>query len=207
IDQPYVNLPSLNSPAGRGRFRDYDDAYAHGAAPWDELPTAIDLIGLLPARMPGVHRHLDLGCGSGRNLELLESLGLESWGIDLSPTALRTLRSRSREPRRYLTASALELPFDSGAFDLVTDIGCLHCLPESLWSGYAREVTRVLSSDGTFWCRAFKPRGRDLLDAQPVALDALGFHPEAIAAAFPPELPLQPIKEGPVHVYYVARKG
>ena len=83
---------------------------------------------------PGRPLILDVGCGTGGNLEWLATRG-RSYGLDLSETALRLCRRRLREgtrPGASATPGALicgelaRLPFADGSFDLVTAFDVLY---------------------------------------------------------------------------------
>ena len=200
--RPYTNLPSLQVPETLGRFASYEEAYRHEAVPWNALPIAADLLALAPLAGQSGRRLLDVGCGSGLNLGLMQALGYETWGLDISPTAIERARRIARAPDRLVVGSAATLPWPDASFDLVTDIGCLHCLDAEARPRYVAEIRRVLAPMGRFVCRAFKPRGPALLAAQPVAMSRLGFDPPEVVSMFGGALAIEAVKEGPVHVYY-----
>lgn len=66
---------------------------------------------------------LDVGCGTGGNLELLAHRGVAT-GIDLSPLALNL--ARRRKWPRLVQASAVALPFAGNTFGLVTAFDVLY---------------------------------------------------------------------------------
>lgn len=108
---------------------------------------------------------LDVGCGNGVSVDVLNGLGHDAWGIDLS--ALRKWQWQKRERRdRLAVASALELPFGDGMFDAVVSSGVVEHigvaeqggehysvrpLPErdALRERYIRELLRVTGPGGT----------------------------------------------------------
>lgn len=74
--------------------------------------------------LPPHARVLDAGCGNGLAVDLLAGAGREAWGIDLS--ALRKWQWRERTHReRLAVASALALPFQDAAFDVVISSGVI----------------------------------------------------------------------------------
>jgi SAM-dependent methyltransferase len=87
---------------------------------------------------PGL-RILDIGCGTGATLDHLKQYG-QAHGIDLSELPLSF--SRKRGHRRVLRASATELPYDAGSFDLVTALDVVEHLDDDV-KGLA-EIRRVL---------------------------------------------------------------
>lgn len=104
------------------RWQDrWEERYASAGQLWSGEPNVL-LTGLAEGWQPG--RSLDLGCGEGDDVLWLASRGWQATGIDVSPTAIARLRSRSAE--RGLTGvegvvgdlSAEALP--TGPFELVT---------------------------------------------------------------------------------------
>jgi SAM-dependent methyltransferase len=164
----------------------------------------VDLVSLLPRAGEGVGEVVDLGCGTGHNLALLQALGIDPWGIDVSATAVARIRERSRRPERLVVGSVTRLPWPDGHFTTALDIGCLHCLAPEERGPYMEEIRRVLRPGGRFLCRAFKPREARVVEAQPVRMESLGFDPDEVIALFGSRLPATVVKEGPVHVFYQA---
>lgn len=89
-------------------------------------------------------RTLDLGCGTGRNLPLLD--GAQAVGVDPSLDALRRARRRAGDAP-LVQARAEALPFRDAAFDTVVS-GLALCSVADPSRGLA-EVRRVLRPDGT----------------------------------------------------------
>ena len=77
---------------------------------------------LTSLRLRGGSRILDIGCGTGGNLELLSAFG-STWAVDMSPTAAAFVRQRGFA--RISVGSATDLPFGDGSFDLVTAFGVI----------------------------------------------------------------------------------
>ncbi|MDT4954117.1 MAG: hypothetical protein QOJ02_2255 [Acidobacteriota bacterium] len=92
-------------------------------------------------------RILDVGCGTGANLELLGKYG-EASGVDVSQDALTFCRARGIENVRH--GEAEKLPFEDGSFDLVTGLDVVEHLDDDVAG--LKEMWRVL-----------KPGGRALL--------------------------------------------
>jgi SAM-dependent methyltransferase len=98
---------------------------------------------LVAAATAGVHqpRILDCGCGTGANLTLLGRHG-EAYGFDISPTGVEYARGYGHS--RIATASITHIPFESGAFDLVTAFDVLYTLSEDQEARAVAEMFRVL---------------------------------------------------------------
>ncbi len=91
----------------------------------------------------GPPRILDVGCGTGANLELLGQYGAAE-GVDVSPAALAFCRARGLTNVRQ--GEAEKLPYDDGSFDLVTALDVVEHLDDDVAG--LREMRRVLRPNG-----------------------------------------------------------
>lgn len=113
-----------------------------------------DFLELMARRwdLADVRRVLDVGCGHGhwgQRLATLISPEAEIVGVDHEEGFLEAARERSRRwPQRfeYRQGSAMELPFEDGAFDLVTCQTVLIHVPDA--AAAIREMTRVVRPGG-----------------------------------------------------------
>ena len=101
-------------------------------------------------------RVLDVGTGSSYFLHRLQEYGAgECHGIDLMED--RVAEGRRRYPTLHLAAgSATALPYDDGAFDLVTQFGCLSSI---LDADVRRAVAREMRRASRGWILSFDMRG------------------------------------------------
>jgi len=96
-------------------------------------------------------RVLELGCGTGNNLWFLSSEGFETYGLDISPSAVTIATEFLAEKECVASvgiSDLMTLPFESGHFDLTLDRGCF---TQILWSKLPKvvsEVHRVLAPSG-----------------------------------------------------------
>ena len=88
-------------------------------------------------------RILDVGCGTGANLEMLVQFG-KAEGVDVSPDALAFCRERGLQDVRQ--SEAERLPYDAETFDLVTGLDVVEHLDDDV--GGLREMRRVLRPGG-----------------------------------------------------------
>lgn len=97
----------------------------------------------LPALLKPLHgeRVLDIGCGDGGHLLLLQKLGLDLWGIDASSYMIHRARERLGHRCALRTARAEDLPFEDNSFDLAVMINTLEFLDDPLPA--LREAGRV----------------------------------------------------------------
>ena len=84
---------------------------------------------------------LEVGCGTGRNLEFFSELGLDVTGIDSSKPMLQMAANRLGPGARLLLGEANRLAFDNNSFDIVALITVLEFLPDP--AGALKEAARV----------------------------------------------------------------
>ncbi len=123
-------------------------------------------------------RVLDIGCGAGRVLAHLQSLGLDVTGIDISPKAVRICRERGLESVHLMSAERLEFPASS--FDTVVLFGNnfgIMGTPEGTTSMF-REIHRVTVPDAVVLAASRDSRATD----DPAHLR---YHQKNIAAGLP----------------------
>jgi ubiquinone/menaquinone biosynthesis C-methylase UbiE len=90
-------------------------------------------------------RLLDVGCGTGHHLAVLQTRGFDVAGVDGSKAMLT--QARAGNPDMALVRADVEaLPFPAGSFDFLLCIEVLRYLPQS--AGCLREIRRVLKPGG-----------------------------------------------------------
>lgn len=85
---------------------------------------------------------LEIGCATGAIVRSMNFLGVPTYGIDVSDWAVRN----ALHPNVRL-ASAAELPFPSGNFDLVYSSHSLEHLPDDVFMAAFKEIDRVCGPD------------------------------------------------------------
>jgi len=88
-------------------------------------------------------RILDVGCGTGGNLEMLSEFGAVE-GVDVSQEAVDFCRARDVAP--VTQAIAEDLPYDDESFDLVTGFDLIEHLDDDVAG--LKEMRRVLRPGG-----------------------------------------------------------
>ncbi|HVH62107.1 MAG TPA: class I SAM-dependent methyltransferase, partial [Candidatus Dormibacteraeota bacterium] len=85
------------------------------------------LDGYLPPTVDVERRLLDVGCGTGTMLIHLRRYGC-TYGVDMDHEAVGFCRERGLHT--VAQATALDLPYEDGAFDLVTFLDVLEHIPD-----------------------------------------------------------------------------
>src|SRR5436190_208308 len=90
-------------------------------------------------------RILDLGCGTGFNLQHLHALGFNRvTGLDVAPEAIDFCRGRGFS--RLVRADGARLPFQSGSFELVLALDLIEHIADD--GSALAEIARVLTPGG-----------------------------------------------------------
>jgi SAM-dependent methyltransferase len=85
---------------------------------------------------------LDVGCGTGANLEMLAQFGAAE-GVDVSDDALEFCRQKGLKVQKGL---AEEMPFADKSFDIVTALDVVEHLDDDIAG--LKEMNRVMADDG-----------------------------------------------------------
>ncbi|WP_433473564.1 class I SAM-dependent methyltransferase [Spirillospora sp. CA-142024] len=113
----------------------------------DDLPLDRSLIIAFAEMVPAGGRVADLGCGPGHVTALLDTLGLDASGIDLSPAMIAQARADNPHLRfEEGSMTALDLP-DGGLAGALAWYSLIHMEPARLPAVFA-EFHRVLAADG-----------------------------------------------------------
>jgi len=104
------------------------------------------------SRLPKV---LEVGCGAGNNLWALATLGYESFGVDISSTAISFGKKRFSQLDLNIDlreGTMSNLPFEDGFFDFVLDRAALTQVPMDEIPICLTEIRRVLGDQGRLYC-------------------------------------------------------
>ncbi len=91
---------------------------------------------------------LEVGCGTGTNLELFAEAGCWISGIDLSPAMMDIARRKLGDRADLRLGDAADMPFADASFDLVLSFLTLHEMPPVVRATVMQEIVRVAGRDG-----------------------------------------------------------
>lgn len=102
----------------------------------------------LAARMKGLGRVLDIGCGTGRLAEAMHAEGIRDvWAIDPSPYVLQ--RAQHRTPSLHAVQGLIEdTDFPDAHFDAAAAFFVLHELPKDVAERALAELSRIVRPGG-----------------------------------------------------------
>lgn len=98
-------------------------------------------------------RLLELGCGDGCLTLLLARKGFETFGIDISPTAIAWANEKAQAQALnpdFQIGNVLDLPYPDNFFDLVVDGHCFHCIIGEDRKVFLSQALRVTRPGGLF---------------------------------------------------------
>jgi ubiquinone/menaquinone biosynthesis C-methylase UbiE len=100
---------------------------------------------------------LDVGCGTGTNLDLYRRNQCQVSGIDLSPAMIQEARKKLGSGADIRLGDASHMLFPDASFDLVTSMLTLHEMPGEIRSLVMEEMWRVLKPSGRLLLIDFHP--------------------------------------------------
>jgi SAM-dependent methyltransferase len=88
-------------------------------------------------------RVLDIACGTGKTMTLLDSSTLELYGCDISELLISKARERGLDEARLKVCDATQLPYQDDDFDYSYSIGSLEHFTEDGIGKFISEAARV----------------------------------------------------------------
>ena len=98
---------------------------------------------------------LDLGCGNGRHAIYFAREGMKASGVDVSEQAIDWARDWAKRESLdvdFQVGDIGNLPYPNASFGAVVSHGVLDHVPADLAAAAVREVRRVLTPGGLFYC-------------------------------------------------------
>jgi ubiquinone/menaquinone biosynthesis C-methylase UbiE len=110
--------------------------------------------------LPPDARVLELGCGNGKTLSVMNQRGWNVTGIDISPRAIQLARRvcPAVQEINLAVADVRQMPFGVGAFDAVFAFHILGHLSAADRAAALKEICRVTRAGGRVFFRDFSTR-------------------------------------------------
>lgn len=143
--------------AGSDELERWERAYAADDLPWDIGRPQRAFRRLAETGVIGGPA-LDSGCGSGEHALMLAARGIETVGIDASPTAIRTAQQKARErglAATFVVGDVLQLGSLGRTFRSVIDSGLFHVLDDLERERYVGELARCVDPGGRVFLMCF----------------------------------------------------
>lgn len=90
---------------------------------------------------------IDIGCGVGTLHPLVRGMFRRLCGVDVSAPSIAQAR-RNNPTVEYALYDGDTLPYEDASFDFATAICVMHHVPPTNWTGFLREVRRVIRPGG-----------------------------------------------------------
>lgn len=181
----------------------YEDPFS---IPWNFVPVESDLLKHV-IEIDGLDelQILDIGCGYGKNALFLAQFGIDVHGIDIAPQAISRCKNIVPSPENFTAGTVTDLNWPDNTFNLIIDVGCLHCLPENERRQAVEEIARVLKPNGLMVSRLFKPKNETWLADQPFETSKFGFTHDAIREMLYPRFSFKVLEENDWAFYTMAQ--
>jgi len=98
---------------------------------------------------------LDVGCGTGKTTAALIKSGMDTTGLDFSPSAISHCISVFGDKAKFTIAECDRMPFPDNYFDAVAAVHLLEHLNETQVRDTVKEISRVLVPGGLVFVRSF----------------------------------------------------
>lgn len=132
----------------------YDQRYGEAYGPEGIAAALADL-----SRNIGAESILEVGCGTGHWLNILQTVSQRVYGMDLSLGMLQKAGKRNGT-YHLIQGDVQRLPFSDNIFDMVFCVNALHHFPNP--SGFVNNVHRLIKQGGTLAVIGMNPHdGRD----------------------------------------------
>ena len=138
----------------------WEDAYKT-TPPWDighSQPAFVEIVENGELTKTTV---LDVGCGTGENALYFAQKGFSVVGIDLSTRAISRAKEKAVERKLkvdFRVANALSLEYANDNFDNAIDSGLFHTFNDADRITFAREIARVLATNGRYFMLCFSDK-------------------------------------------------
>ncbi len=138
-----------------------EDPYKKSAQFYDAFVEPFTIVlrnNILKMNPPEKGMHvLEVGCGTGINLQFYQKFGCSVYGIDLSPSMVGFARKKFGRQVDIKLENASRMSYPRDFFDLVIAMLTLHEMPDSIRPLVMNEMVRVMKKNGRLLLVDFHP--------------------------------------------------
>jgi SAM-dependent methyltransferase len=143
--------------------RSFSWRYAQGQDVWSGESALHAAAAALFAHLPAGGTLLDIGIGSGANVAALLAAGHPVTGVDIvTPPNWADLRAAWGTQLTLVECDFLDWEGPAGAFDMVSDLGCLHHQRPDDYGPYLHKIRRLLRAGGRLALCVYEDVGADV---------------------------------------------
>ena len=146
---------------GEGSWDEIYKEYPLREIPWHTEKPDENIVNLLEeGKIKKGEDVLDMCCGAGTNSIYLANKGLNVWGVDISPEAIKIAKKRCKKENQncnYIVGNVLKKEFDK-KFDFILDRGCFHHIPDGKKNNYVEKVNKLLKKRGKMYLKCFSDK-------------------------------------------------
>ena len=156
--------------------------------PWNLVPCDFDIFNILNkyAKPFTNAKILEIGSGFGKNLSYMRKSGYNAIGIEFIKSAYEKSLQLPFVDNNVICGDITNTLFNEAYFDVIIDIGCLHCLPNEKRQIALSEVSKIIKKDGIIISRCFKPKDMKWLNAYPILSESFGVDKNEFLKLFTP---------------------
>ena len=128
---------------------------------------------------------LEIGSGFGKNLWYIKEAGYKNiMGIEYIKSAYKKSLNIPNITNNVMYGDITCTEFKDKSFDVIIDIGCMHCMPINERGKGIKEITRIAKKNSILISRCFKPKNAEWLNEYPVKVDHFGLEKEKFVELF-----------------------
>lgn len=167
------------------KFNKVTDVYKDPiSVPWNFVPTEVeDILSKFPKNLFKNKKILYIGVGYGKNIWAIKD---QNYNIDAMEFSLAAVKKANKFFNKDLVVQGDLLNFDAGnkKYDIVIDIGCLHCIDKNKQGQAVEIIHNLMKKDGIIVSRIFKPKDEKWLKRMPFSVSEFGSSKKEVLSLF-----------------------
>jgi len=166
------------------KFNTIDELYKYPhLVPWNLVKREEDIAVIINKYVSKDKKILEIGSGYGKNLDLIKNTyGYKNIvGIEYSKNAYELSK---KIVSNNILGDITKTNFEDQAFDVIVDIGCLHCVSTENKRSAINEVLRIMKQNGIIISRYFLNKDDEWIKKYPIKINKFGNTYEEIIEMF-----------------------